>query len=127
MLDKIKVQAVHQDIREALEVVAKKYGLVLSERTNIKYTATTFKFTAEFGDETETGSVDPKFYANARKYAWRADLDIEQLGKEIDIPMFGKATWIGMTGPSKIVVTAAKDGKNYTIRADQLARMMKKQ
>ncbi len=120
-LTKEKIQEVHDAIREALTAVAIEHGLTLSNNTHIRYNANTFKLTAEFGDEVQTNGVDPKFFANAQKHAWKTGLNTQLLGEFVDFPGLGKAKWIGMSGPVKAVVE--KDGKNYTIRADQLKRI----
>ena len=124
MLTKEKIKAVHDDIRDALEKVAKKHGLTVSDSTKIRYNDTTFRLTAEFGDAKGTAGADPRLFNNAQKHAWKVGLDSSKLGTKLEWTGLGTVTWVGMTGPAKAVIKT-EAGKQFVVRAEALARVLK--
>jgi hypothetical protein len=120
MLTEAKVKAIHKDITEALQLIAKAHGLTLSP-TSIRYNPTTFKLSAQFGDSAETGGVDPKLLFNLKRNGWKFGLTEAHLGKTFSTPRHGNFTFEGFTGRSKCAVKDG-NGKMFRMNADQVAQ-----
>ncbi len=123
MLTADKVKTIHTDLTKALQEVAKKHGLVLSP-THIRYNASTFKLTAEFGDKAATGGTDPKLLNNMKRHGWKFGLSVTDIGSTFDHPQLGKTTLNGMSGTQKAAITGG--GKQYVMRASDVARYLGK-
>lgn len=117
------------DIKAALEAVAKKHGLVAARGLNIKYTAETFKTTIEFGvssvGENAEIMVDPKLFNNMKKHGFKVGFSISDIGKTVDFGTgnVGKAKIVGMCGYTKIAVQS-KDGSIYRCDPHSVKRLM---
>jgi hypothetical protein len=126
MLTAAKVKTIHADIDAALAAVAKKHGLNLGRGTHIRYNAETFKLTAEFGDKSSTGEVDPKFLMNLKRYGWEFDLDEKDIGKTFNVDTLGECKFTGMSGRIKAGITQLSTGKGYVMRAEAVAKKLGK-
>ena len=78
---KERVVDIHSEIRAALDAIAKKHNLNIG-KTHITYNESTFKFSAEIGDDAELGGSNPVYFNYLRKNGWRFGLKGEDLGVE---------------------------------------------
>ena len=125
MLTKDRVKTIHADIQKALQEVAKKHKLNLSPASKISYTPSTFKFTAEFGDLTETGGADPRYLNNIKRHGWTFGLDESDIGKSFTDPKYGRVTIEGMVGTKKVAVTL-ENGSKGTMSGEYVKAFYKK-
>jgi hypothetical protein len=124
MFTKDQIKLYHADIKKALEEVAKKHKLTLGNSTRIVYNADTFKFTAEFGDasgSTGAPAIDPKYLNNMKRYGWEFNLEVSDIGKRFQVSALGECELTGMSGRIKAGIKQLSTGKNYIMRAEQVA------
>ena len=123
-LTKEAVQAIHADIRAALEEVAKKHNLSMAN-THISYNDAGFKFTGEFGSKDVIGEVNPKLYKDMQRHGWRYKMDTSDIGKTFT---YNNAEYKieGMTGYSFIAIRGVKDGKSYKLKGDIVQKLLGK-
>lgn len=123
MFTKDKLKDIHADIRTAMQNIATKHGLVFSPQSKISYTETTFKFTAEFGDEKATAGADPRMLIAMRKHGWKFLLKESDIGGHFTSTSQGKMTILGMNGYSK-VVAQTEGGDKYLFPAKDVAKKL---
>ena len=120
-MNKIKIQALRNDINAALAAVAAKHGLSKLAATNAKFTDSTVDFKLE---AVEAGGLTKE----AQRYAESAKMfGLPPLGTPV---AFGTTTYTptGMnTTGSKIIVSSSKDDKAYLYDTDKFAAAWKRQ
>lgn len=121
MLDKAKIEAIHKDIRKALEEVSKKHNLSIA-KTRITYATDSFRFNAEFGDKSSLGETNPIYFNDLKKHGWRFGIDAARLNDEFEWRGV-KYKLQGMKGKERAVGNSP-DGKTYLFPADVVAQLM---
>ena len=111
MITKESIKLIHADIAAALEAVAKKHNLSLAKH-HISYGTDNFKLTAEFGDKSELGDINPLLKKDLLRNGWIHGLTEEHLTKEFKM---GARTYqfYGMRGRVNAIVKNMADGKMY--------------
>jgi hypothetical protein len=124
-LTKEKVREIHNDIVAALTAVATKHGLDMSRQSQIRFDATTFKFTSQFGVKGtvsnaagKTMLIDPKLINVATRYGLK-----DYLGREIEWDGLGTVTFVGLSSGTKAIVRA-DDGKQYKVVASRVKQKL---
>lgn len=120
-LTKEAVQAIHADIRAALQEVAKKHNLAMAN-THISYNDAGFKFTGEFGSKEVMGEVNPKHYKDMQRHGWRYKLDVADIGKKITYNK-REFTIEGMTGYTFVAIRG-EDGGAYKLKGDIVQKLL---
>ena len=119
MITKELIKTIHADIAAALEEVAKKHNLTLAKR-HITYYDDHFRFTAEFGDKTELGDINPTYKKDLLRNGWTFGLTEQHLNKQFNM---GARTYIfyGMRGRVNAIVKNIVDGKMYKMDPKDVA------
>jgi hypothetical protein len=120
MLDKAKIVKIQADLKIALESVAAKHGLKLA-KNYISYSAESFKLTAEFGDTSVLGDLNPAYVKDLKKFGWQYGLTEDHLNKTITSSK-GQETIQGMKG--QYVITKSADGKLWKKDATIVATLL---
>ena len=119
MLTKETITLIQSDIADALRAVAAKHNLTLAKH-HISYGADNFRLTAEFGDKSELGDINPLYKKDLIRNGWIHGLLAEHLSKEFKM---GARTYqfYGMRGRVNAIVKNVADGKMYKMDPKDVA------
>ena len=117
--DNLKI--IHADLMAAMQEVAKKHNLSVSP-FRITFSDSDFRFTATFGDKSVLGDTDPKLLKDLASRGWEYGLDKSHIGKSF-VDRNYSWEFVGMRA-SKAVLKRSDNGKQYTMSADVVAKML---
>jgi hypothetical protein len=109
MLDKARISAIGNDLRDALKAVAEKHNLNLT-KSNISFATDFFNLSCTFGDKDELGDANPLYRVTMQRKGHEFGLSIEDIGKKF-MTRQGEVEIIGMRGSH--VIGKQENGRLY--------------
>lgn len=122
-MDKIKADAVYNEVKAALQAIATKHGLTMAPLKG-NFTSLDMKVSCVFGDKESVGTeVNPELVRNLKRNGILYNLSMADIDRELDIGKLRGAKFQGLRG-KKAVIKAA-DGKLWLYDAELVGQLMR--
>jgi len=118
-----RISQIHNEMAAALDAIAEKHGLKRAP-SRVVYDNSYFKFTCQFGDKEEIGTIDPKFVRTLDRNGFMYGFTREMIDTEIKVKEKTYA-FVGMIGTNKVVLRDKANGKLVSYPAELISTIIK--